>query len=105
MRSRYSAFVLKLAEYLIDTTCKVKNRKKEIKTLKSSIDGCSYVGLEILNTTAGRVEDKVGKVEFVATYIFDSKHYRHHELSRFKRYKGRWCYLDGELKGESFPGQ
>ena len=52
--------------------------------------------LSILHTSKGGPDDKSGKVEFVADYYVEGEAYQLHEISRFKRYKGQWKYLDGK---------
>jgi len=89
MRSRYSAFVLERADYLLATW--------HSSTRPVSLDfdaGAKWLGLEVRehkHTGADAAE-----VEFVARYRLDGRAVRLHERSRFVREDGRWLYVDGE---------
>lgn len=100
MRSRYSAYVLKKIDYIVETThpdSRSQNLKSEIEAWAESV---SWNGLEIVRTSMGEPKDKIGKVEFKARYVHEGNNRTHHELSRFKRYQKRWYYLDGEMVSE-----
>ena len=91
MRSRYSAFVLERADYLLATW--------HSSTRPASLDfdaGAKWLGLEVRehkHTGADAAE-----VEFVARYRLDGRAVRLHERSRFVREDGRWLYVDGEQR-------
>ena len=91
MRSRYSAYVLKLATYLL-ATCHPSTRPSE---LDQAADDSKWLGLEV-KRHAVQGEDRA-TVEFVARYRIAGRGHRLHELSRFVREDGRWFYIDGEL--------
>lgn len=96
MRSRYSAYFFRRVEYLVDTThpdTKPADLKQQLET---TIYDVNWSDLEIVGTAKGQKEDKIGKVEFIATYYVEDEAHELHELSRFKRFKGRWKYLDGK---------
>jgi len=98
MRSRYSAYALKLIDYLYQTTHPDK-RTEDLKTeMTAWANRAEFTRLEILGKRQGRSLDKVGKVEFVAYYRQFGEEKQMHELSRFRRYKGKWHYLDGEIE-------
>lgn len=90
MRSRYSAFVLEDAAYLLATW--------HASTHPPAIDfeqGLKWLGLEVRMhrvTGAGRAE-----VEFVARSRLGGRAHRLHERSRFVEEQGRWFYVDGDL--------
>jgi SEC-C motif-containing protein len=91
MCSRYSAYVLKLGDYLL-ATWHPSTRPAE---LDLAADPSQWLGLEVR-----RHEQQDGThatVEFVARYRIDGRGQRLHELSRFVRADGRWYYLDGDL--------
>lgn len=91
MRSRYSAFALGDADYLL--------RSWHASTRPASLDlrddPTRWLGLKIL---AHSGNDREGRVEFVARYKNGGKGGRLHEVSRFIREDGLWYYLDGEMK-------
>lgn len=97
MRSRYSAYDKGLVEYLVVTT-HPSNQTPNIKTETAyTCKEIIWTKLEVLSTWQGLEKDKVGKVEFKASYQEKGQTQVHHELSRFKRYKGSWVYVDGEI--------
>ncbi len=91
MRSRYSAYVLKLEDYLL-ATWQAANRPSE---LDLAADGSKWLGLEV-KRHAVQDEDHAS-VEFVARYRIAGRGHRLHELSRFVREEGRWFYVDGDM--------
>lgn len=90
MRSRYSAFVLGDAQYLL-ATWHSSTRPAEVE-----IDpGTKWLGLEVRDhrvTGPDRAE-----VEFVARYRVAGRAVRLHERSRFVHDQARWYYLDGDM--------
>jgi len=92
MRSRYSAFVLGLDAYLLQTW--------HPATRPSSLDldaepRPQWLGLEVKRFEVTGKDSAV--VEFVARYKVGGKAQRLHEVSRFERIDGRWVYVDGEF--------
>ena len=88
MRSRYSAFVRGLADYLMDTW--------HPSTRPPSLDferGLRWLGLEVKRHEQ-QGEDRA-IVEFVARSKLGGRAHRLHETSRFVREDGRWFYVDG----------
>ena len=96
MRSRYSAYYFRLVPYLVDTTHPDTRKPGLRKGLDKTVYQVNWVGLEVLATAKGGKEDKTGKVEFVASYLVQGQPQELHEVSRFRRYKGAWKYLDGK---------
>jgi SEC-C motif domain protein len=93
MRSRYSAYVLKNADYLLATWFK-NTRPKQLDFSKETV---IWQKLEILHTKKGGVKDEKGRVEFEAFYVENNETQTMHEISRFKQIAGRWFYVDGVL--------
>jgi SEC-C motif-containing protein len=91
MRSRYSAYVQKLSEYLL-ATWHPTTRPSE---LDLSADDSKWLGLEVKRHTV--LDDSHATVEFVARYRIAGRGHRLHELSRFVREDGRWYYVDGDM--------
>ena len=100
MRSRYSAYFFRLVDYLVETTHPDKRTPELRQELKDTIHTINWKFLTIVNTSKGGKTDKVGKVEFIADCFVDKEPHALHELSRFRRYKGNWKYLDGKDLGE-----
>lgn len=90
MRSRYSAFAVGDADYLLATW--------HPATRPASVDldpRIEWRRLRIRSLTAGRQDDDTGTVEFVAHY-WDATHQeygRQHENSRFVRHARSWVYV------------
>lgn len=92
MRSRYSAFVLNDAAYLLETW-HPSTRPAALDLDRAPVD--RWLGLKVLASVAGNHDDSSGTVEFVARYKLGGKAGRLHEISRFSRQDGRWFYVDG----------
>jgi len=92
MRSRYSAYVLGLIDYLVATWHgSTAPGDLELQPVK-------WLGLEVRHAESS---GDVGVVEFVARYKVNGRAERMHELSRFVREQGRWYYIDGQVPQES----
>ena len=91
MRSRYSAYVLGLADYLRDTW-HPDTRPAEPVPLEA---GVQWLGLELRRHSAQDADHAT--VEFVARSRLGGRAARLHETSRFVREQGRWFYVDGKL--------
>jgi SEC-C motif-containing protein len=89
MRSRYSAYALGNAAYLLSTWH--ATTRPEALALEQ---GPTWVGLEVRSVTE---EGDAGTVEFVARYVERGRLLALHETSRFVREGGRWFYVDGEI--------
>jgi SEC-C motif-containing protein len=98
MRSRYCAYVEGEIDYLVATTLPAVRRTDLWVDYQATHKTIDWVGLEILSTSQGGEGDKTGKVEFRATYIQEGQKSVHHELSRFRRYRGDWNYMDGDIR-------
>lgn len=97
MRSRYTAYALKLIDYLVETTHPSQRTQKLRQAITDWAAQADFGRLEIIATWQGRASDNIGKVEFIAHYRQQGKELRLHERSRFKRYRREWTYLDGEI--------
>jgi SEC-C motif-containing protein len=93
MRSRYSAYVLKLEAYLLATW----HPDTRPATLDLAADKSKWIGLEVKRR--GTESADRATVEFIARYRTGGRAQRLHEISRFVREQGRWFYVDGEFPG------
>lgn len=104
MRSRYSAFALKIIPYLVDTLSASKrtvNLSSELTEFATSVD---FKHLEILNAPVPDKDSGYGFVEFKAWYKAEDGNYHWmQENSRFEYIDIRWYYLDGNLAGNPKP--
>lgn len=89
MRSRYSAYVVQAADYLMATTHSSTRRNHSKSAILEWSKSNQWLRLEILNATEDIVEFKA--------YFLDShlKAQMHHEQSFFKKEKKIWFYVDG----------
>ncbi|QLG87226.1 hypothetical protein HQ393_02595 [Chitinibacter bivalviorum] len=91
MRSRYSAYVLGLEDYLLASW--------HASTRPSQLDLNEEPKAKWLGLTVHHAESDgdQGVVSFVARYKVGGRAYRLSEHSRFVREEGRWFYVDGEV--------
>jgi SEC-C motif-containing protein len=89
MRSRYSAYVMSLIDYLLATWHpSTAPGDLELQPLK-------WLGLEVRHAEQS---GDAGVVEFVARWRDGGgRAQRLHETSRFVRQSGRWFYIDGQV--------
>lgn len=88
MRSRYSAFVLRLDDYLFDTW----HSSTRPRDTGDRIDWCELIIEEVWG---GKAWDERGEVQFTARYSGPGVPGRIRERSQFVFEQGRWWYLDG----------
>ena len=92
MRSRYTAYVLGLEDYLLKTW----HPETRPATLDLASDvKTKWLGLQIKQFVP--ISESSATVEFVARYKVGGKAERLHELSRFVRVEGYWYYLAGSV--------
>ncbi len=93
MRSRYTAYVLGLTDYLRDTWYS--------ETRPATLDLAAeprpnWLGLKVIGQR--QIDADHAEVEFVARYKINGKAYRMQETSRFIRDQGKWVYVDGDVE-------
>jgi SEC-C motif domain protein len=88
MRSRYSAFVLQRADYLL-ASWHPRTRPAHIEFEP----GLKWLGLEVLSHTATHPQQAT--VTFVARSRLAGRAQRMHETSHFVYEAGQWWYVDG----------
>ena len=92
MRSRYSAYVLGLEDYLRATwhpdTCPAS---LELDATPRP----QWLGLSLKAHTP--LDETHATVEFVARYKLNGRAFKLHETSRFEKLDGRWLYVGGEI--------
>lgn len=95
MRSRYSAYALKRLDYLY-ATHHPKKRPASAEDLRPWAERATFIRLEVRAVQLGAPTDAIGKVEFRAHFREAGQNHVMHEISRFRRWKGRWVYYDGQ---------
>ena len=91
MRSRYSAYVMGLADYLLATW----HPSTRPASLESDPPGMKWLGLEVRRHA--RQDENHATVSFVARSKLGGRAHRLQETSRFVRDNGRWFYVDGDV--------
>ena len=90
MRSRYCAFVLEDAAYLLATW----HREQRPPGVEFE-PGLKWLGLEVREHRV--IDADHAEVEFIARSRLAGRAHRLHERSRFVREQGRWYYLEGTI--------
>ena len=93
MRSRYTAYVLKLEDYLLQTW-HPDTRPAALDLAEDT--STKWLGLEVRRFEATGNDTAI--VEFVARYKVNGKAERLHEISRFEKIDREWYYLIGDIK-------
>ncbi|MBE9577075.1 YchJ family protein [Flavobacterium proteolyticum] len=90
MRSRYSAFAIGAADYLVNTTHISKRKYHNKRDILAWSKANKWLKLEVLASTETTVT-------FKAYYLDENlKAQVHYEHSTFKFENGKWFYVDGE---------
>lgn len=90
MRSRYSAHVMRLPDYLLATW----HPTTRPPMLDADPPQWRWLGLEVRRVET--IDAEHATVEFVARSKLGGQANRLHETSRFIRQDGRWYYVDGQ---------
>ena len=97
MRSRYTAYARGDVAHLARTLAPEHRADFDVADVSAGTKSTKWLGLEILDTEAGRADDSTGIVEFVARFQAQGQTRALHERSRFRRdTDGSWVYVDGE---------
>lgn len=95
MRSRYSAYVLGLPDYLL-ATWHASTRPAAIDLAEPAHARTSWLGLSVKLHRA--IDANHAEVEFIARYrVGGGRAARLHERSRFVRDGVQWFYVDGQI--------
>lgn len=97
MRSRYTAYARGDVAYLARTLAPEHRAGFDMADVSAGMKTTQWLGLEILDTTAGGTDEDTGIVEFLARFQAQGQNHALHERSRFRRdEKDGWVYVDGE---------
>jgi len=93
MRSRYAAYVIQNADYLIATTHISQRKHYSVSEILEWAKSNTWIKLEVISA-------KENRVEFKAYYLDENEKAQvHHEKSTFKLENEKWFYVDGEFFG------
>ncbi|MEN8261637.1 MAG: YchJ family metal-binding protein [Pseudomonadota bacterium] len=98
MRSRYTAYVLKKVDYLVQTTHPSSRTADLPDSIRKWMRQVEWLKLHIVATAEGGEADLTGRVEFIAEYLSDSGPGRHHECSVFEKVDNDWYYVGEECE-------
>ncbi|MDP5253634.1 MULTISPECIES: YchJ family metal-binding protein [unclassified Vibrio] len=96
MRARYSAHVMDLVDFIVDTYHPDCHAEQERDGIANSTT-LNWVKLTVTETHDGSSEDE-GFVSFKADYIDGNSLHSLAEKSRFSRREGQWYYVDGDVE-------
>ncbi|TMO66302.1 preprotein translocase subunit SecA [Pseudoalteromonas aurantia] len=94
MRSRYSAYCVKDAEYILNTYASSQRSMHTTADILQFANDVNFIKLDIIDAHS---DNEDNYVEFKAHYLVDDKHYQLHERSRFVLEDKKWKYLGGDL--------
>ena len=103
MRSRFSAYVIKNYQYILQTYASTQRAKLSVSELLDSAQDTQWLALQVITHLP---HEKTAQVEFKATYQVGNHYYVMHELSDFIFEGGKWFYINGITKkgaGEFAP--
>jgi SEC-C motif domain protein len=95
MRSRYTAYVMRDVDYLVDTHDPETRDAGLRESAESWARQSAFQQLRVTAVEKGGQLDPEGIVEFVATFQSGGAVQEHHERSVFRRIKGQWFYRSG----------
>lgn len=93
MRSRYTAYTLQRADYLLATW----HHSTRPASLELANPSHHWLGLAVKRHEPSPSNPDHAIVEFAARYKINGRAFRLHEISRFVREQGRWFYVDGDI--------
>lgn len=95
MRARYSAHVLGLVDFVINTYHPSCHAEEQREAIRDSVES-DWQKLDVHHAESGTHADE-GFVTFSAYFVDNGTEYSMTERSRFIREHGVWFYIDGEF--------
>ena len=97
MRARYSAYVGAKMDFIFETTHPDHRQGYDYAGTKEWAESSEWLGLEIVDTIKGGVDDAVGQVEFIARFKEKGEPREHHENAQFLRDNDSWFFTEGNM--------
>lgn len=97
MRARYSAYVGAKMDFIFETTHPDHRQGYDHAGTKEWAESSEWLGLEIIDTIKGGVDDLTGQVEFIARFKEKGEPHEHHENAQFLRDNGSWFFTEGNM--------
>ena len=92
MRSRYSAYVLGLVDYIIETTLPAQQALLDRAAIQSWSQESQWLGLEVHDHQ--QLGNNKASVTFTARWLEDGAEQHHKECSAFAKLNDRWFFID-----------
>ncbi|MDO6692494.1 YchJ family protein [Aliiglaciecola sp. 3_MG-2023] len=97
MRSRFSAYVKKNYQYILDTYATKSRQNLSVNELQQADKGTQWLSLEVVSCA------NQNSVEFKAYSQVDNTFYLLHEVSHFQIESEKWVYVDGKIIKDTGP--
>lgn len=98
MRARYTAHTLANMSFIVRTHHPANRSEIDEASTSKWASESEWLGLEILNVENGQVDDRQGRVEFIARYRDgDSVRHDHAEIAIFEKHNNEWYFKDAEM--------
>ncbi len=94
MRSRYSAYVLGLVDYLLDTTLPAQKNSLDRESISQWSAQSTWLGLEVESAELLGGKPEHAFVTFTARWHDAAGEHSHRERSAFVQNNGRWYFID-----------
>lgn len=94
MRSRYSAYVLGLVDYLLDTTLPAQKTGLDRDAIGRWSAQSTWLGLEVEGAELIGGQPEHAFVTFTARWHDADGEHSHRERSAFVQHDGRWYFID-----------
>jgi SEC-C motif domain protein len=94
MRSRYSAYVLGLIDYLVDSTLPVQQTQLDRAAISAWSSQSQWLGLEVQSSQLLPGQPAHARVSFIAHWQDEGGKQAQHEHSAFVQIAQRWYFLD-----------
>ena len=94
MRSRYSAYVLGLIDYLQATTLPVQRAALDVQAMRDWSKASTWLGLEVEESQVLGGTPEHALVSFTARWHDAAGEHAQHERSAFVQQGERWYYID-----------
>ena len=94
MRSRYSAYVLGLVDYLLDTTLPAQKTTLDRDAICQWSAQSTWLGLEVESAELIGGQPEHAFVTFTARWHDAEGEHCHRERSAFVQHEGRWYFID-----------
>jgi SEC-C motif-containing protein len=94
MRSRYSAYVLGLVDYLVSTTLPAQQEGLDRLSISEWSSKSTWLGLEVESSEVFGGQPEHAFVTFTARWHDGQGEHVHREQSSFVQNEGRWYFID-----------